>query len=76
MHNLMIKKWGPSHPEPEMDWEPPPHSDLALLTLATLGNMIQILPIPLMLCPGMIESRDSQQVWNETSLFQYCLSHF
>jgi len=26
--------------------------------------------------PGMIESRDSQQILNETSPFQYCLSHF
>jgi hypothetical protein len=24
---------------------------------------------------GMSESRDSQQAWNEASLFQYCLSH-
>jgi hypothetical protein len=25
---------------------------------------------------GMIEPRDSQQIWNEMSLLQYCLSHF
>ena len=25
---------------------------------------------------GMIKSRDSQRVWNETSPYQYCLSHF
>jgi len=26
--------------------------------------------------PGMIESRDSQRIWNGTCLFQNCLSHF